>query len=136
MGMERFELSRAKALVSKTSVSPISTTSPRLTNSVQPRYTSSDQVPKHKPVDELVGSQGFRTLKMSQLLRLPRLPIPPEAHKAKAPRFLEGLRRFRRFYLNQPHPSMPSKSLSDSDRYDLDRFFTKTRITQFWFKRN
>jgi hypothetical protein len=73
---------------------------------------------------------------MSQLLRLPRLPIPPEAHKAKAPRFLEGLRRFRRFNLNQPHPSMPSKSLSDSDRYDLDRFFTKTRITQFWFKRN
>lgn len=57
--MERFELSRAKALVSKTSVSPISTTSPRLTNSVQSRHTSSDQVPKHKPVDELVGSQGL-----------------------------------------------------------------------------
>ena len=52
VGMERFELSRAKALVSKTSVSPISTTSPLLTNFVQPRYTSSDQVPKHKPVDE------------------------------------------------------------------------------------
>ena len=33
VGMERFELSRAKALVSKTSVSPISTTSPRVTNS-------------------------------------------------------------------------------------------------------
>jgi len=28
---------------------------------------------------------------MTQLLRLPRLPVPPEAHKAKAPRFLEGL---------------------------------------------
>ncbi len=48
----------------------------------------------------------------------------------KAPRFLEGLRRFRRFYLNQPHPSMPSKSPSDSDRYDLNRFFTETRIPQ------
>jgi hypothetical protein len=59
VGMERFELSRAKALVSKTSVSPISTTSPRLTNSVQPRYTSSDQVLRHKPVDEMVGSQGL-----------------------------------------------------------------------------
>ena len=59
VGMERFELSRAKALVSKTSVSPISTTSPRLTNSVQPRYTPSDQVLKRKPVDELVGSQGL-----------------------------------------------------------------------------
>ena len=55
VGMERFELSRAKALVSKTSVSPISTTSPRLTNFVQPGYTSSDQVPKRKPVDELVA---------------------------------------------------------------------------------
>ena len=52
VGMERFELSCAKALVSKTSVSPISTTSPRLTNSPQPEYTSSDQVPKHKPVDK------------------------------------------------------------------------------------
>ena len=59
VGMERFELSRAKALVSKASVSPDSTTSPRLTNSVQPRYTSSDQVPKHKPADEMVGSQGL-----------------------------------------------------------------------------
>jgi len=38
--------------------------------------------------------------------------------------------------LNQPHPSMPSKSLRLSDRYDLDRFFTKTRIPQFWIKRN
>lgn len=59
VGMERFELSRPKALVSKTSVSPISTTSPRLTNSKQPGYTSSDQVFNHKPVDELVGSQGL-----------------------------------------------------------------------------
>ena len=59
VGMERFELSRAKALVSKTSVSPISTTSPPLTNSVQLRYTSTDQGPKHKPVDELVGFQGL-----------------------------------------------------------------------------
>ena len=59
VGMERFELSRAKALVSKTSVSPISTTSPRPTNSVQPRYTSSDQVPKHQPVDKMVSSQGL-----------------------------------------------------------------------------
>ena len=55
VGMEGFELSRAKALVSKTSVSPISTTSPRLTNSSQLGYTSSDQLSKHEPVDELVG---------------------------------------------------------------------------------
>ena len=34
VGMERFELSRAKALVSKTSVSPISTTSPQLSTSL------------------------------------------------------------------------------------------------------
>jgi hypothetical protein len=37
--------------------------------------------------------------------------------------------RFSDLCLNQPHPSMPSKSLSDSDRYDLNMFFTKTRIT-------
>ena len=59
VGMERFELSRAKALVSKTSVSPISTTSPQLSNSLRARYTSNEQVPEHKPVDELVGSQGL-----------------------------------------------------------------------------
>jgi hypothetical protein len=52
VGMERFELSCAKALVSKTSVSPISTTSPRLTNMYKPRHTSGDQVSKCKPVDE------------------------------------------------------------------------------------
>jgi hypothetical protein len=44
--------------------------------------------------------------------------------------------RFSDLCLNQPHPSMPSKSLSDSDRYDLNRFFTKTRITQFQIKSN
>jgi hypothetical protein len=59
VGMERFELSRAKALVSKTSVSPISTTSPLLTNSVELRYTSSNQVLECKPVDEMVGFQGL-----------------------------------------------------------------------------
>ena len=59
VGMERFELSRAKALVSKTSVSPISTTSPRLTNSLRLGYTSTNQVPEHEPVDEMVGSQGL-----------------------------------------------------------------------------
>ena len=85
VGMERFELSRAKALVSKTSVSPISTTSPSLTNSRQPSYTSSVQVLSTKPIDTNGGLPGTRTLKMTQLLRLPRLPIPPEAHKAKAP---------------------------------------------------
>lgn len=90
VGMERFELSRAKALVSKTSVSPISTTSPRVTNSQQRSYTSSVQAPACEPVDTIGGLPGIRTLKMTQLLRLPRLPVPPEAHKAKAPRFLEG----------------------------------------------
>jgi hypothetical protein len=29
---------------------------------------------------------------------------------------------------------MPSKSLSDSDRYDLNRFFTETRVPQFLIK--
>ena len=52
VGMERFELSCSMALVSKTSVSPISTTSPRLTNSWQTGYTSSDRVHKDKPVDK------------------------------------------------------------------------------------
>ena len=94
VGMERFELSRAKALVSKTSVSPISTTSPRVTNSQQRSYTSSVQVPRSKPVDTNGGLPGTRTLKMTQRLRLSRLPVPPEAHKAKAPRFLEGLGGF------------------------------------------
>jgi len=46
---------------------------------VQPRYTSSDQVPKDKPVDELVGSQGS-----------PSLPIPPEAIKIKPLDFSRG----------------------------------------------
>ena len=59
VGMERFELSRAKALVSRTSVSPISTTPPRLTNFLQLGYTSTNQVPEHEPVDEMVGSQGL-----------------------------------------------------------------------------
>ena len=90
VGMERVELSCAKALVSKTSVSPISTTSPSLTNSLQPRHTSDDQVSACKPVDKNGGLPGTRTLNMTQLLRLPRLPIPPEAHKAKAPRFSRG----------------------------------------------
>ena len=51
VGMERFELSRAKALASKTSVSPISTTSPRLSNSQQLSYAYSVQVLSTKPVD-------------------------------------------------------------------------------------
>ena len=54
-------------------------------------YTASDQVHKYEPVDTIGGLPGTRTLKIAQFLRLPRLPIPPEAHKAKAPRFLEGL---------------------------------------------
>ena len=41
VGMERFELSCTKALVSKTSVSSISTTSPLVTNCNQPGHTSS-----------------------------------------------------------------------------------------------
>jgi hypothetical protein len=73
---------------------------------------------------------------MSQRLKLPRLPIPPEADKAKAPRFFEGLCGLTELCLDQPHPSTPSKSLSDSDRYDLNRFFTKTRVLQFKIKNN
>ena len=57
-------------------VSPISTTSPLLTNSAKLRYTSSDQVLEHKPVDDMV-----------------RLPIPPEA-QSKSPSIFEGLLRF------------------------------------------
>ena len=60
VGMERFELSRAKALVSKTSVSPISTTSPRLTNSLRLGHTSTNQVLEHEPVDEMVDSKGLK----------------------------------------------------------------------------
>ena len=68
VGMERFELSRAKALVSKTSVSPISTTSPQLSN-----FTNLDTL---QPTESLStnssangGLPGTRTLKMAQLLR-------------------------------------------------------------------
>ena len=127
VGMERFELSRAKALVSKTSVSPISTTSPQLSN-----FTNLDT---HRVIEFISanssangGLPGTRTLKMSQLLRLPRLPIPPEAHKVKAPRFFEGLWRYLELCLNQPHPSVHSKSLRLSDRYDWNRFFTEMSI--------
>ena len=97
VGMERFELSRAKALVSKTSVSPISTTSPRLSNSQQLSYTSSLQVPRSKPVDTNGGLPGTRTLKMTQLLRLPRLPVPPEAQNEKPLDFSRGLAVFKNF---------------------------------------
>lgn len=91
VGMERFELSRAKALVSKTSVSPISTTSPRLSNSMQLGYTSSNQVHKYEPTDTNGGLPGTRTLKVSQLLRLPRLPIPPEARINENPSISRGV---------------------------------------------
>ena len=90
VGMERFELSRAKALASKTSVSPISTTSPRLSNSQQLSYAYSVQVLSTKPVDINRGLPRL-TLKKTQPLRVSRLPVPPGAHKTEAPRFLEGL---------------------------------------------
>jgi hypothetical protein len=32
--------------------------------------------------------------------------------------------------LNQPHPSMPSVSLSDSDRYELNKVFTELIVPQ------
>lgn len=90
VGMERFELSRAKALVSKTSVSPISTTSPQLSDLPN---LDTHQVTEFISTNSSAngGPPGIRTLKMTQLLRLSRLPVPPGAHKAKAPRFLEGL---------------------------------------------
>ena len=53
------------------------------------------------------------------------LRIEPGVHKAKAPRFIEGLLCDLVLCLNQPHPSMPSESLSESDRYDLSKFFTE-----------
>jgi hypothetical protein len=82
------------------------------------------------------GLPGSRTLNMSQLLTLPRLPIPPEAQKAKAPRISRGFCGCLELCLNQPHPSTPSKSLRLSERYELNRFFTKTRIPQFYIKSN
>jgi hypothetical protein len=54
----------------------------------------------------------------------------------KSPSIFEGLLRFQELSLNQPHPSMPGKSLSDSDRYELDRFFTKMRIPHLLIKSN
>jgi hypothetical protein len=84
VGMERFELSRAKALVSKTSVSPISTTSPQLSN-----FTNLDtlQLTEFISTNSSAngGLPGTRTLKMAQLLRLPRIPIPPEARRNEKP---------------------------------------------------
>ena len=71
---------------------------------LQPGYTSSDQVPCRKPVDKHGRLPGPRTLKMSQLLRLPRLPIPPEAQKGKAPRFVEGLLRSLRTFPKSAAP--------------------------------
>jgi len=38
--------------------------------------------------------------------------------------------------LNQPRPSMLSESLRLSDRYDLNKFFTKTIIPQSDIKCN
>ena len=130
VGMERFELSRAKALVSKTSVSPISTTSPQLSNfanldTLQPTEFISTNSSANG------GLPGTRTLKMTQLLRLSRLPIPPEARKNENPSISRGVLAISSMNLNQPHPSVPSKSLRLSDRYDLNRFFTKTSIPQF-----
>jgi hypothetical protein len=56
----------------------------------QSEYTSSDRIPKPNPVDTIGGLPGTRTLKMTQLLRLSRLPIPPEAHTAKSPSISRG----------------------------------------------
>ena len=84
VGMERIELSRAKALVSKTSVSPISTTSPQLSYCTN---LDTQQVTEFISTNSSVngGPPGSRTLKMAQLLRLPRLPIPPEAREKEKP---------------------------------------------------
>jgi hypothetical protein len=54
----------------------------------------------------------------------------------KSPSIFERLLRFQELSLNQPHPSMPSKSLSDSDRYELNKLFTKMRIPHLLIKHN
>ena len=114
VGMERFELPCSKALVSKTSVSPISTTSPLITCSVI-SHTSSNQASNRCLLAQLLNKVSI---------------------KQKPLDFSRGFCGSKELCLNQPHPSMPSRSLSDSDRYDLNRFFTKTRIPQFQKKRN
>ena len=52
----------------------------------------------------------------------------------KNPSISRGASAIPSLYLNQPHPSMPSESLRFSDRYVLNRFFTKMRITQLFTK--
>jgi hypothetical protein len=134
--MERFELSCAMALVSKTSVSSISTTSPRLSNSLQPEYTSSYQVSWCKPVDKWWAPRGSNLEDATALEAAASANFARRRAKMKSPSIFEGLLRFQELFLNQPHPSMPSKSLSDSNRYELDKFFTKMRIPQLSIKRN
>jgi hypothetical protein len=131
VGMERFELSRAKALVSRTSVSSISTTSPQLTNFKLPEYTPSDRVGKYKPVDRWWAPRDSNPEDDTALEAAASTNSARSPQKCEAPRFIEGLRRIRRLNLNQPHPSMPRESLRLSDRYDWNRFFTKTSIPHF-----
>src|ERR1700735_2237895 len=119
--MERFELSRTKALVSKTSVSPISTTSPRLTNSLRLGYTSTNQVPEHEPVDKWWAPRDSNPEDVTAL-EAAASADSARSPQSKSPSKIEGLLRFSDLCLNQPHPSMLSKSLSDSDRYDLNMF--------------
>ena len=136
VGMERFELSCAMALVSKTSVSSISTTSPRLSNYFQPGHTPSYQVSGYKPVDKWRAPVDSNPEGVTALEAAASANSARKRAKMKSPSNFEGLLRFQELFLNQPHPSMLSKSLSDSDRYELDKFFTKMRIPQLSIKRN
>lgn len=113
VGMERVELSCSKALVSKTSVSPISTTSP-LTNSPVITHTLSNQA-------------LILYLLANLLTRL---------RQSKSPSIFRGAFTVpSELYLNQPHPSISGKSLRLSVRYELDKFFTESRIPHIMKKR-
>jgi excisionase family DNA binding protein len=73
VGMERFELSRAKALVSKTSVSPISTTSPQLTNPVLASREEAAQLLSisQRALDYLIATRRLPTRRIGGRVLIP-----------------------------------------------------------------
>jgi hypothetical protein len=103
VGMERFELSCSKALVSKTSVSPIFTTSPLLTNSGRPEDTLSEQVHKNKPVDKWWASRDSNPEYVTAL-EAAASPYSARSPKSRSPSIFEGLLRLFRTLPNSAAP--------------------------------
>jgi hypothetical protein len=92
VGMERFELSCSKALVSKTSVSPIFTTSPLLNNSPHPEDMLSEQVHKDQPVDKWWAPRDSNPENVTAL-EAAASSYSARSPKSKSPSIFEGLLR-------------------------------------------